>query len=107
MEFDALHLVFYVVIGLTALVLLLAAIKILYRNVPLWLFEYWPYLIGIAVAVYLFFIDVGWLWIAVAAGLGFAMGLAWSGLLDHCRKKGYEHSKLEAVHRKLVKWAQK
>lgn len=106
MDHEALQVVFYFVIGLTALVILFAVIKIIFRNFPLWVYEKWPYLIGFGLAIYLFF-QTGWLWAAVSAGIGLAMGIAWSSALDHALKKGREKSRLEKIHYTLVKWAQK
>ena len=106
MEYDALHLVFYVVIGLTGLVIAFALLKIAFRNLPLWLFELWPYVVGLLLAA-VAFLKGGWVWAVVAAGLGFAMGLAWSGLLEHAKRRGREHSGLERMHYALIRWAQK
>ena len=106
MDYNALHIVFYVVVGLTGLVIVFALSKIVFRNVPLWLFELWPYAVGFGLAAAALF-KFGWLWAAVAAGLGLAMGVSWSSLLDHARRRGREHSRLERVHYALIKWAQK
>jgi len=107
MEYDALHLTFYAVIALTALVVGLALLKIFYRNLPLWLFELWPYALGFGLAAGLLWGQESWQWAAVCAGVGLALGLSWSAMLTHCRKVGREFSRLERVHWALVKWAQK
>jgi len=106
MDFDALHLLFYVAIGLTVAVVAFAVLKIAFRNVPLWLFELWPHLLGLVGAAVVFWLW-NWQWALVVLGLGLALGFSWSAALDHARKRGRENSRLERAHYALIKWAQK
>ena len=94
------------VIGLTGLVIVLALLKIMFRNVPLWAFEYWAYFIGVGATAWAY-LTHGAIWALVAAGLGLATGLTWSSVLEHARRRGPERSRLERAHHALVKWAQK
>jgi ABC-type sulfate transport system permease component len=106
MEFDALHLVFYVVMIFVGIAVVLMLLKIAFRNLPLWLFELWPHLTGLAVGVALL-LTVGWQLAAVAAAIGIVLGIVWTGMLERCRRAGPERSRLERFHGRLVKWAQK
>lgn len=105
-EYDALHILFYLILGFAGVVIVLMLIKLAYRNLPLWLFELWPHLTGLLVGAALLF-RIGWIAALIAAAAGLVLGMVWSGFLEQCRRRGREQSRLERIHSDLIKWAQK
>jgi hypothetical protein len=106
MNYEPLELGFYVILGFAALAVALMILKLAYRNLPLWLFELWPHAAGLALGAVLLW-KVSWQAGLVAAGVGLALGMAWTSYLERCRRLGREQSSVERVHWRLIKWAQR
>jgi hypothetical protein len=106
MDYEPLHLAFFVIVGLLVVGVALMVFKVALRNLPLWLFEMWPHLAGVALGGALAW-SGRWQVGVLAAGVGLAMGWAWTAALNRSRRIGRENSSLERVHWKLIKWAQR
>ena len=106
MDYDPLHLGFYIIVGLIAVALMLMVFKVAMRNLPLWLFELWPHFLGVTIGGAM--LGKGhWQVSATIVGVGIVMGWSWTSLLNRCCRLGRDNSKLELAHWKLIQWAQK
>lgn len=99
----ALSILFFVLLGLTALVVVMGVLITLFRQLPLWLFDSWPHLAGIGAGVAVYFTGHNWKAALAFAGAGIGFGLVWTAFVERQARRGTGFA--GRVHNRLLKHA--
>ncbi len=99
----ALSILFFALLGLIALVVVMGVLITLFRQLPLWLFDSWPHLVGIGAGIAVYLAGRNWMAALAFAGAGIGFGFFWTALVERQARRGSGFA--GRVHNRLLKHA--